>query len=55
MVNDTELRENAIYIVKQGKLELVEKPKTGFGKTIIHWQDGHPITQEIRYTKKINN
>lgn len=46
------LIENSIYIVRNGKIELVDKPEGGYGKTIIHWQDGKPILQEVHYTKQ---
>lgn len=45
-----ELHENSIYIVKEGKLVPVEKPKTGFGKSIINWQDNKVVSMEISYT-----
>lgn len=48
------LKEGSIYIVRNGIIELIDKPESGFGKTIIHWQDGKPITQEVSYTKKLN-
>ncbi len=47
---NNKLTENDVYIVKDGKLELVDRPKTGFGKTIINWQDNKPVSLEISYT-----
>lgn len=49
---EIELRENAIYRVKDGVLEKLEAPESGFGKQVIHWQNGKPIYYEVRYTKK---
>lgn len=49
-----EPENNSIYIVKNGIMNVIDKPESGFGKTIIHWQDGKPITQEVVYTKKLN-
>lgn len=43
--------DNSIYIDRNGIIEPIEKPSTGFGKTIIHWQDGKPVSQEVTYTK----
>lgn len=45
-----ELEENTVYIVKNGKLSPVDKPKTGFGKSVIHWQDNKVVSMEISYT-----
>ena len=53
-MNQTTLQENNVYIYRNGLLELVDKPATGFGKTVIHWQDNKPISQEIMYTKRMN-
>lgn len=47
---DTNLKENEAYIIKNGKPELVEKPLTGFGKTVLNWQDGKIVSKEISYT-----
>ena len=47
-----DLNEDAVYRVKNGQIEKVDKPGDGFGKQVIHWQDGKPIRCEISYTKK---
>ena len=49
-MSSNELNEGQVYVVKEGKLEPVEKPRTGFGKTTIHWQDGKYVSMEISYT-----
>ena len=46
------LKENTVYVVRDGKLKQMDKPKTGFGKTIIHWQDDKIVSTEINYTIK---
>lgn len=46
-------KDNELYLCKDGKLVKIEKPKDGFGKTILHWQDGKPILIETNYTQKI--
>lgn len=35
-----DLRKNALYVVKDGKIESIEAPPTGFGEHTIVWQDG---------------
>lgn len=49
-MSNSELKENTVYIVNKGKLEPVDKPKTGFGKTVINWQDNKVVSMEISYT-----
>lgn len=46
------LKENAVYRVIDGKLEKVDVPGEGFGKQVIHWQDGKPHRYEINYSKR---
>lgn len=52
MREEVDLNENAVYKVRDGKLEKVDVPGDGFGKQIIHWQNGKPIHYEVIYTKK---
>ena len=52
MKAEIDLLENAVYMVRKGVLVKVDKPPYGFGKQIITWQDGKPVTCEIRYTQK---
>lgn len=49
-MEQNQLKEGNVYVVKDGKLNPVDKPKTGFGKTIFHWQDGKIVNKEITYT-----
>lgn len=53
MSNKLKLKDNEIYICKEGELCSIDKPKYGFGKTVIYWQDWKPIRTEINYTKEI--
>lgn len=47
-----DLKENAVYIVKDGEIEKADVPGDGFGKQTIHWQNGKPIHYEVNYTKR---
>lgn len=51
-MEQNQLKENTVYIVKDGELVELDKPKTGFGKTIIHWQNDKVVNKEITYTIK---
>lgn len=53
MKAEIDLMENATYIVKDGKVDLVDNLPNGFGKQIITWQNGKPTHTELSYTKKI--
>lgn len=45
------LDEDALYRVKDGQLEKMDKPETGFGEVIQKWQDGKLGRYEVKYTK----
>ncbi len=47
-----DLKEDAVYIVKEGKLVPVDKPASGFGTQEIHWQDGKILQHKVSYTKR---
>jgi len=47
-----DLKENAVYMIKDGELKKVDVPGDGFGKQVINWQDGKPTHYEVSYTKK---
>lgn len=51
-IAEINLAENAVYKVKDGKIEKVDVPGDGFGKQIITWQYGKPSHYEISYTKR---
>ncbi len=46
------LEENAVYRVKDGQLEKMDKPGDGFGKQVVTWQDDKPLYYEVSYTKR---
>jgi len=46
-----DLREEALYRVKEGKLEKMDKPASGFGEVVQKWQDNKLGRYEVKYTK----
>ncbi|HLR69446.1 MAG TPA: DUF3954 domain-containing protein [Virgibacillus sp.] len=52
MKEQIDLKENAVYMIKDGELKKVDVPGDGFGKQVINWQDGKPTHYEVSYTKK---
>lgn len=46
-----DLNEDAVYRVKEGELEKLDKPATGFGEVVLKWQDGKLGRYEVKYTK----
>lgn len=48
------LDENAVYIVKDGQLERIDNPPTGYGRQTIIWQNDIPIRIESTYSKQLN-
>ncbi|WP_077616939.1 DUF3954 domain-containing protein [Caenibacillus caldisaponilyticus] len=49
---EVNLLENAVYMVRDGKLEKLDVPGDGYGKQTITWQAGKPVHYEVSYTKK---
>lgn len=47
MTAEINLAENATYIVKDGRIEVVPVPPTGYGKQTINWQGGKPCNGEL--------
>ncbi|MFD1385702.1 DUF3954 domain-containing protein [Oceanobacillus oncorhynchi subsp. oncorhynchi] len=45
------LSEDALYRVKDGQLEKLDKPAGGFGEVTQRWQDNKLGRYEVRYTK----
>ncbi|WP_342566648.1 DUF3954 domain-containing protein [Psychrobacillus sp. FSL K6-4046] len=45
--------EQAVCLIKDGKMDVVESPISGYGKQIITWQNGKPTHIEIQSTKRI--
>lgn len=52
MIAEIDLMENAVYRVRDGVIDKLHTPGDGFGRQVIIWQDGKPVTVEIRYTQK---
>lgn len=52
MKAEIDLMENAVYRVKDGTLEKLDTPSSGYGKQVINWQNGKPIYYEVSYTRK---
>lgn len=46
------LEEDAVLVVKKGKLKTVTKPDSGFGEHLITWQDGKIHTEKVSYTMR---
>lgn len=45
------LSEDALYRVKDGQLEKLDKPAGGFGEVTQRWQDNKLGRYEVKYTK----
>ncbi|WP_245890109.1 DUF3954 domain-containing protein [Rummeliibacillus pycnus] len=52
MIAEIDLHENAVYVVCDGQLKVVDPPSTGYGKQEISWHNGMPTHSEIKYTLK---
>jgi hypothetical protein len=39
--------KNATYVVRDGELQEVPKPQSGYGKQVINWQGGKPCHGDI--------
>ena len=52
LIVEIDLHENAVYVVCDGQLKVVDPPPTGYGKQEISWQKGVPTHSEIKYTQK---
>ncbi|MGY6209895.1 DUF3954 domain-containing protein [Cytobacillus firmus] len=53
MTAEIDLMKNAVYIVKDGHLVLVDTPPKGYGKQVISWQSGKPSHYELNYSIKL--
>jgi Protein of unknown function (DUF3954) len=49
---EIDLNEEAVYIVSNKKLKQLDKPKSGYGKQTITWQNHVLGTAEVSYTIK---
>lgn len=47
-----DLSVDGVYVVCNRKKELIDPPKTGYGKQVVNWYDGKPTISEVTYTQK---
>ncbi|WBX81307.1 DUF3954 domain-containing protein [Virgibacillus salarius] len=47
-----DLNEDAVLVVKQGKIKRIPKPDSGFGEHVVTWQDGKIHAEKVSYTVK---
>lgn len=50
----TQLREDALYIFRKGKLEQLETPPHGFGTQELVWQNAKLQVNKVNYTQKFD-
>lgn len=50
---EIDMSVDGLYLVKNGKIEPIESPSSGFGKQSVLWQNGEPVNIEVNQTKKI--
>jgi hypothetical protein len=53
MTAEIDISENRIFIIKDGNVEMVEQPTTGFGEHTAVWQNGKVIRIDERSSRKI--
>jgi hypothetical protein len=49
---EVNLKEDAVYRVRAGELEKLDRPADGYGEVIVRWRDGKIGPYEVKYTKK---
>ena len=49
---DVDLKEDAVLVIKNGKLKKMPKPDSGFGEHVVTWQDGKIHAKKVTYTEK---
>lgn len=52
MKEEINLKEDAVYRVKDGKLIKVKNPDSGYGKQVFTWQHGKITNCEVSFTEK---
>lgn len=52
MKAEVSLNEDAVLVIKQGKLKEINAPSSGYGEHVITWQNGKIAHQKISYTVK---
>lgn len=50
---EIDMSVDGLYLVKNGKVEAIERPSSGFGKQSVLWQNGEPVNIKVNQTKKI--
>lgn len=53
MIAEINLGKNQVIVVKDGKMEVLEKPPLGHGKQTVTWAEGKPIFVENYFSKKL--
>lgn len=48
---EIKLDEDAVYRVKAGKLEKLDRPASGFGEVVQKWENNKLGRYEVKYTK----
>lgn len=52
-IAEVDLRENATYFVRDGKLVRVSDLPKGYGTQTIVWKEGKPKCVDIKFTEQI--
>lgn len=53
LIEEVDMSVDGLYLVKNGKIEVIERPSSGYGKQSVLWQNGEPVNIEVNQTKKI--
>lgn len=49
---EIDLNSDAVYMVSNGTLKELDKPKSGYGKQQLTWQKNKLVNVEVSYTIK---
>lgn len=47
-----DLKEDAVLVIKEGKLKKIPKPDSGYGEQVVTWQNGRIHAEKVSYTLK---
>ena len=47
-----DLNEDAVLVIKEGKLKRIPKPDSGYGEHVVTWQNGKIHAEKVSYTVK---
>lgn len=50
---EIDMSVDGLYLVKNGKIEEIERPSSGYGRQSVLWQNGEPVNIEVNQTKKV--